>query len=223
VGIPADKRQEIFDAFQQADGSTTRKYGGTGLGLAICSKLSALMGGRIWVEGEVDRGSTFHFTARFGRPSLAQPAEPESSEAARPPVITREPLGRRLRILLAEDNAVNQKFAVKALERQGHEAIVACNGREALAILEEQPFDLVLMDVQMPELDGLEATVAIRQREKVNGAHIPILAMTAHAMKGDRERCLEAGMDGYVAKPIHPAELAEAIESLLAAPQPPAP
>lgn len=219
IGIPANKQQQIFDAFQQADDSTARKYGGTGLGLTICSKLTALMGGRIWVESEVNRGSTFHFTARFGRSSVAQPARPESSKSTSLASPERHGQIRSLRILLAEDNPINQKLAVRLLEKQGHSVTVARDGREALALWEQQVFDLVLMDVQMPEIDGLQTTVAIREKEKATGAHTPILAMTAYAMKGDRERCLEAGMDGYLAKPIQPSELFEAIESLLLAPQ----
>ena len=126
------------------------------------------------------------------------------------------PGGRRLRVLVAEDNAVNQQVAAGMLERVGHEAVVAANGREALALLEREAFDLVLMDVQMPELDGLETTAAIRERERVTGGHLPIVAVTAHAMKGDAERCLAAGMDGYVAKPLQPRELEAAIASVVA-------
>ena len=132
-------------------------------------------------------------------------------EAARLP-----PGGRRLRVLVAEDNAVNQQVAAGMLERAGHEAVVAANGREALALLEREAFDLVLMDVQMPELDGLETTAAIRERERVTGGHLPIVAVTAHAMKGDAERCLAAGMDGYLAKPLQPRELEAAIASVVA-------
>jgi len=129
---------------------------------------------------------------------------------------TRVPPGsRRLRVLVAEDNAVNQQVAAGLLERAGHEAVVAGNGREALALLEKEAFDLVLMDVQMPELDGLETTAAIRERERATGGHLPIVAVTAHAMKGDAERCLAAGMDGYVAKPLQPRELEAAIASVV--------
>jgi signal transduction histidine kinase/ligand-binding sensor domain-containing protein/ActR/RegA family two-component response regulator len=209
IGIPAEKQACIFEAFRQADGSTTRRFGGTGLGLAICGRLVEMMGGRIWVESDFGRGSTFRFTARF------QP----SQEAAPAPVVAvfEEPLRSCLRILLAEDNPVNQKVAVRLLEKRGHCVTVAHNGRQALEHLDRQKFDLVLMDVQMPEMDGLEATVAIRARESRNGgARIPILAMTAHAMKGDRERCLAAGMDGYVSKPVQAAELLAAIESATA-------
>jgi len=357
IGVPFDKREVIFNAFEQADGSTSREYGGTGLGLSIVRRLVGLMGGRVWVEGAAGQGSTFHFTARFGTPDAAaaraptglpvnlhdlavlvvdentntrralvemlqrwemrpvatsdgqvalaalrqaagagQPfrlvlvdaltaegsgydlaarirAEPGSSQAtvvllsprgagadpargraagvtsyplaagdlAEPSEQSRlldailtemgepgleEPLNpagprvpaaekrRHLRILLAEDNAVNQKLAVRLLEKQGHTVMVAGDGREALAALARRPYDLVLMDVQMPEMNGFDATRAVRARERETGQHIPIIAMTAHAMKGDRERCLEAGMDDYVTKPILARKLYEAIEGL---------
>jgi two-component system sensor histidine kinase/response regulator len=346
IGIPADRQEAIFSAFEQADGSTTRKYGGTGLGLTISARLVVLMGGRIWVESEVGRGSTFHFTAEFTpRPELeSQPPLLRERNLAGLPVlavddnatnrlilqevltkwrmrptlagngaealtllrqarkagkpfalvlldalmpemngfelaaqITADPelagtaimmlssaaqhgqaaqcrelgiavylikpitqselldailnaldtqphaalapldlageavpdIGRPLRILLAEDNLINQQLALHILERQGHTVAVAANGREALAALEEERFDVVLMDLQMPEMNGFEATAAIRERERSapSGKHIPIIALTAHAMKGDEERCLAAGMDGYLSKPIQPAEL----------------
>ncbi|HYM09875.1 MAG TPA: ATP-binding protein [Bryobacterales bacterium] len=211
IGIPPEKQGVIFDAFRQADGSTTRKYGGTGLGLAISAKLVDLMGGKIWVESAAGRGSTFRFTVRFGR--AQQRAEVKPVEGRYVPT----PQARLLRILLAEDNLVNQVVAVRLLEKMGHRVTVAANGREALAVLERETFDAVLMDVQMPEMDGLEATAAIREREKAAGGHMPILALTAHAMKGDRERCLAAGMDHYLAKPIRDAELAESLRALAAA------
>src|SRR5262249_13036563 len=122
------------------------------------------------------------------------------------------PSARSMRLLLTEDNVVNQKLALRLLEKRGHAVVIAANGKEALAALEGQPFDVVLMDVQMPEMDGFEATAAIRAKEKVAGGHVPIVAMTAHAMKGDRERCLEVGMDGYISKPLQPSELFEAVE-----------
>ncbi|MBI4517748.1 MAG: PAS domain S-box protein [Deltaproteobacteria bacterium] len=342
IGISAEKRQAIFRAFEQADSSTTRRYGGTGLGLTISRRLVEMMGGRIWVESEVGRSSTFHFTVRCavstqpparqlllpadlqdllvlvvddnstnrrilnemlthwqmrpttvdggvaalgcmmhavatGRPfplvlidahmpemdgfeladrikrtpelagatimmlssadltgeaarcrelgmaafltkpirqselldaillalgsvTLASPGALLSSES--PP-----PAARSLRFLLAEDNAVNQKLVVRLLEKRGHHVEVANNGKEALAAVELDAFDLVLMDVQMPELDGFEATAAIREREQTTGRHVPIVAMTAHAMKGDEERCLQAGMDGYISKPIQVEKL----------------
>ena len=354
IGIPEDKRSIIFRPFEQADSSMTRRFGGTGLGLAISSRLVERMGGTIWVESEVGRGSAFHFTARFGlaelepdkaatpeglflqdlrvlvvddnatnrqileemllswamRPATAtggaealirmRQARQESdpyrlvltdahmpgmdgfslaeailqdpqlqstvimmltsgdrpddrarcknlgiaayllkpikqaelldtiTAALAPALSAKETLGQtalerasrlgRLRVLLAEDSLVNQKLAVALLERQGHEVVVASNGREALAAWETQQFDLILMDVQMPELDGLEATAAIRAREKQTGKHVPIIAMTAHALKGDREMCLQAGMDDYLAKPVRAEELLQKMESVLGQP-----
>jgi two-component system sensor histidine kinase/response regulator len=351
IGIPREKQQLIFDAFAQVDSSTTRKYGGTGLGLSISARLVGLMGGRIWVESEVGRGSAFHFTAHFrlvktaarrpgskesvspkdqpvlvvddnpknrrmleqtlarwqmkplavdcGRAALdaleqaqaaGQPfslviadtnmpdmdgfaladrikrnneltgttimvlaSEGHPGDAARcrelgiaayltrpvsqstlldaimttlgmqaqsedqPSLVTRHSLREsrpQLHILLAEDNVINQTLAVRLLEKAGHTVLVAGNGQEALAALEKDRFDLVLMDVQMPLLSGIEATAAIREKEKASGTHIPIIAMTAHAMKDDRKRCLEAGMDAYLSKPIRPDMLFEVIDGL---------
>jgi PAS domain S-box-containing protein len=198
IGIPREKLEDIFGAFAQADGSTTRRYGGTGLGLAISRRLVDMMGGRIWVESEVGRGSAFHFNVLLPVAAHASAA----AESARPAVRAGE--AQALRILLAEDNAVNQKLAIRLLERRGHTVVVAGNGREAVAAHERGEFDLILMDVQMPEMDGLEATAEIREREarEDDGGRIPIVAMTAHAMTGDEERCIEAGMDGYVSKPF---------------------
>jgi PAS domain S-box-containing protein len=215
IGIPSEKQRLIFEPFTQADGSTTRQYGGTGLGLAISTKLVEMMGGRIWVESEMGQGSAFHFTASFGLYDSARNAEAGLVPAIAPAPSSEETKG--LRVLLAEDNAVNQKLAVRMLEKRGHAVVVAANGREALAELERGAFDLVLMDVQMPEMGGFEATAVIREKERMSGAHIPIIAMTAHAMKGDRERCLAAGMDGYISKPINAKELFAAIESALTA------
>ena len=347
IGIPADRQRAIFRPFVQADSSTTRKYGGTGLGLTISSRLAELMRGRMWMESEVGKGSTFHFSARFnlakgevacptrvplakaqglralvvddnatnrhileemlsnwgmkptvvdgGPPALealqraARSGEPfglllldkhmpemdgftlaerikQSSEFAVASIIMltsgdqpgdadrcRElgiasylmkpvkqsellnailtvrgiffppeerptqvihPRGH-LRVLLAEDNPVNQMLAVLLLEKQGHTVVVASNGREALAALEQQPFDLVLMDVQMPEMDGFEATAHIRAKERETGRHVPIIALTAHAMKGDQQRCLQAGMDAYISKPIEVRALIEALEGIV--------
>jgi CheY-like chemotaxis protein len=206
IGIPREKHAFIFEAFAQADGSMHRKYGGTGLGLAISARLVALMGGRIWVESEPGRGSTFHFTANFQvQQPGSRPAAPASAEL--------RPAVRSLRILLAEDNPVNRRLAARVLEKRGHAVALADNGREAVSAYESSTFDLVLMDVQMPEMDGLEATGCIRSRERENGTYVPILALTAHAMKGDRERCLAAGMDGYLTKPIQPRDLIRAVES----------
>jgi two-component system sensor histidine kinase/response regulator len=228
VGIPEDKQAKIFEPFSQADGSMARKYGGTGLGLTICVRLVELMGGRVWLDSQVGCGSTFHFTVQM----LAAPAK---SSAHSPPLqpeqlrdgaiaITPENLSnlsppsreiKNLRVLLAEDNVINQTIAVRVLEKRACIVTVAENGQAALHACETQSFDLILMDIQMPGMDGLEATAAIRKQEISTGAHMPIIAMTAHALKGDRERCLAAGMDGYVSKPIRTIELFAAMESVM--------
>lgn len=207
IGIPADKLTTVFEAFEQVDNSPTRRHEGTGLGLAICSRLVELMQGRIWVNSELGRGSTFHFTARF---AAAQdvPASPPRRELP-PAAVT------PMRILLAEDSVINQKLAVGLLERAGHRVSVVPNGREAVLATAQESFDLVLMDLQMPEMDGLTAIAAIRQREQQTGRHLPVLAMTAHALDGDQERCLAAGMDGYVAKPVRLQELNNAIRGVV--------
>ncbi len=350
IGIPPDKQQRIFEAFAQADSSTTRKYGGTGLGLAICAQLVELMGGRIWVDSEPGHGSNFHFTAKLelqqgpekkqpefnatklrdlpvlvvddnstnrrileemitswrmkpvavgsGREALEALASarkdgapfrlvlldshmPEmdgfevasrmkqdsqargmdlilltsaghreelarakelgvasalvkpvkqselwdaivtilhaaSQQKQRPPAPRRTNRARhQLQILVAEDNAVNQELAVHLLERRGHTVTLAENGKQAVAAIEKQKFDLVLMDLQMPEMGGIEATQAIREKEKSSGGRrLPIIAMTAHAMRGDREKCLAAGMDGYVSKPLDPRTFLQTVEGM---------
>ncbi len=316
IGIPREKQQVIFDPFAQADSSTTRKYGGTGLGLTISSRLVEMMGGRIWVESELARGSQFHFTTRLGiadtkvievgtidgeealkKLSEAQQAgapfalilmdmhmpqmdgfelierirQGSNSSTATIMMLTsaghrgdaarcqelgvaayllkpirqselREAIARvlgarerkgaialitryslhdarepssSLRVLLAEDNLVNQRLACRLLEKRGHSVAVAANGLEALQTVEKESFDLVFMDVQMPVMDGFEATAAIRKREEPGGMRLPIVALTAHAMKGDREKCLAAGMDGYISKPIRPQELDEVLRKYL--------
>jgi two-component system, sensor histidine kinase and response regulator len=351
VGIPLDRQKRVFEAFTQADGSTTRTHGGTGLGLTIATQLVALMGGRLWVESEVGKGSTFHFTANFGavqvpvggalpdtvdlrnlaalvvddnatnrrllevmlsgwamvptlvssvpealaalreahkdgKPfplvladvhmpdadgfALAEAIKKEAGiagaavvmltsagqpgdaarcreigvaaymtkpirskdlrsaillalgghavERDRPALVTRHSLRETRqtgRILLVEDNRVNQLVAMRLLEKRGHTVVAATNGREALAILDDSAiagFDCVLMDVQMPEMDGFECTAIIREREQRTDVRLPVIAMTAHAMKGDEARCLAAGMDGYLSKPIQPDEFYDVIE-----------
>ena len=211
IGLTPDQSAIIFDAFRQADGSTTRRYGGTGLGLAICSSLVRLMGGHIWVESEPGKGSTFHFTARLRTVGLGDHAR----DASLPPAS--EPVWQPgLAILLVEDNDVNQRLAMRLLEKKGHLVQVAANGEEAVEALSSRRFDLALMDIQMPVLDGLEATRRIRALEASRGLRrMPIVAMTAYAMQGDRERCLEAGMDRYITKPINAPELLALVESFL--------
>ena len=212
IGIAPEKQKSIFEAFVQADSSATRHYGGTGLGLTIASQLVTLMGGRIWLESEVGKGSTFHFTAQLtatGDSALQAPAKPYPQPESLP-ARGQEPL----RILIAEDNPVNSRLATLLVEKQGHRAVTVATGREALKALEQERFDLVLMDLQMPEMDGFEATRIIRERERGTQRHLPIIAMTAHAMSGDRERCLAAGMDNYISKPVDRNLLFAAIESV---------
>jgi PAS domain S-box-containing protein len=216
IGIAADKLDSIFEAFSQADGSITRQYGGTGLGLTICSRLVSLMGGRIWAESAPGAGSRFHFTLPYApvHAALAAPAAEVPSPARR--------AAPGLRVLLAEDNVVNQQLARKLLERRGHRVSVAQNGGEAVAAWQSGLFDLVFMDMMMPEMDGIEATRLIREAERARGGHVAIIAMTANAMQGDRERCLAAGMDGYVSKPIDPAALEEEMARVVGAAETPA-
>lgn len=218
VGIPPEKQTSIFEAFQQADASFTRLHGGTGLGLSICQRLVLLMGGNLTVESTPGQGSTFAFSVNFELPPpVALPAKamaqvPAQAEAAA------EATGRqrRMRILVAEDSEVNQVLALAMLDSLGHEAVVAADGEAALRALARGTFDAVLMDVQMPVLSGLEATRRFRETEAGSGSRVPIIAMTANAMQGDREACLEAGMDGYLAKPIRRQQLAEALDAAAA-------
>ncbi|MFN7086365.1 MAG: ATP-binding protein [Burkholderiales bacterium] len=218
IGIAPEKQRLIFEAFSQADMSTTRIYGGTGLGLTISSRLVELMGGRITVESEPGQGSVFRFTVQVGIPQKQCHAAAPAALPA-PPRTTREAL-KPLSILVAEDNPVNQKLARRLLEKLGHLVHLVENGREAIAAVKERHYDVVLMDLQMPVMGGLAATAAIRDWEKDRDTHIPVIAMTAHAMQGDRERCLEMGMDGYISKPIDVAALIAVLGT--AAPQMPA-
>jgi len=214
VGIPQDKLKKIFDPFTQADASTTRRFGGTGLGLSISRKLVDMMGGRIWVESQEFKGSTFFFTGTFPivkKEDIPQALKEKSIEEELLAQLPKRDL-RHLSILLAEDNIVNQKMAKRILEKRGWSVKTADNGRQVLDYLEKGAFDLILMDALMPVLDGYEATRLIREREKKTGEHIPIIALTARAMSGDMNKCLASGMDGYVSKPIDRQKLYETIE-----------
>jgi CheY-like chemotaxis protein len=212
IGIPPDHMDRLFQSFNQADVSISRRYGGTGLGLAISKRLAEAMGGTMWAEsaGTAGEGSTFHVT--FLTREAAAPsredgdAAPVSAGDLDPEQAARHPL----RILLVEDNAVNQKLALRLFSLMGYDVDVAANGIEAVDAVERQSYDVIFMDVQMPEMDGLEATRRIRARLADNGPRI--VAMTANAMEGDREMCLEAGMDDYVGKPIRVNELVAALE-----------
>jgi CheY-like chemotaxis protein len=208
IGIPADKLATVFEAFSQADGSTTRKYGGTGLGLTITRRLVELMGGKLSVTSTLGKGSSFVFELPVGITSVTQPA------AAMPKLA--DTVGLPLKVLLVEDNRINQILAIRLLEKWGHGVTLAEHGQAALDLLSEgAAFDIVLMDMQMPVMDGLAATQAIRAREKEHHLpRTPIVAMTANAMQGDREICIAAGMDDYLSKPINQAELAEKLRTL---------
>jgi PAS domain S-box-containing protein len=212
IGIPKEKQTIIFAPFEQADGSTTRKYGGTGLGLTISTKLASLMKGSLRVEspwrdpetGNLMTGSAFHFTAPFTQ--IDAPSRKTLAPA---------PVRRGLRVLLAEDNAVNRKLALRLLQKNDHVIHVAVNGREVLAVLNREKVDVVLMDLQMPEMDGFHATAAIRASEQSRGGHVPIVALTAHALTGDRENCLANGMDGYLSKPYSGDELDRVLDEVM--------
>jgi CheY-like chemotaxis protein len=231
IGIPLAKQQSIFNPFTQADTSTTRRYGGTGLGLTISARLIELMGGTIWVESQVGQGTRFHFTARL-LPKSERTPYAGGAVSPDPLVLVGIPVAQRittasadaprtfpqagesvahLRILVAEDNAVNQLVMTRLLEKRGHRVTLAATGREALEALAKDRYDLVFMDIQMPEMGGIEATEAIRASEKSHDTHLLVIALTADAMKGDRERYLAAGMDDYLAKPIGSHELDEVL------------
>ncbi len=209
IGIDGEKKELIFQAFEQGETSVARTHGGTGLGLAISSQLAKMMGGRLWLDATSDEGSRFQFEAEFATTSDAAVEQRDhDSEPSRRP----ESAGR-LHILIAEDNSVNRALVTHLLTRDNYTVAVVENGRQALDALETPgQFDLVLMDVRMPELNGLEATVAVREAEAATGAHIPILALTADASQEGRERCLGAGMDDYISKPVRANELLAIVE-----------
>lgn len=221
IGIGPDQLPRLFENFVQADSSTTRKYGGTGLGLAISKQLAEMMGGKIAAESERGRGSRFWFTvvleeqSEAGTPSRPQNHEEQGVQTALAPdraVLPLKPPGQTTvgRILLAEDNHINQKVVVRILEKAGYQVDVVNNGREAVEALALTQYDLVLMDVQMPIMDGFEATAEIRRREGAT-RHMPIIALTANAMAGDRDQCLQAGMDDFVSKPISVDEICQTL------------
>ena len=209
IGIPPEKHQMVFEAFTQADGSTTRQHGGTGLGLSISAKLAALMGGRLWVESQHGTGSQFHFTATVDPCDLTladagrRLPSPDARTAAHP-----------LRVLLIEDNIISRLVARRLLESQGHTVLSGANGAVALSTLEDAGADLVLMDIETPQLNAFDVTEAVRTREVATGGHLLIVAMSAHPEAGDRERCRAAGMDGCVTRPIEAIELTETLNRL---------
>jgi PAS domain S-box-containing protein len=206
IGIPKDKQREIFESFTQATSDTTRKFGGTGLGLTISKRIVESQGGQIGIESEPGAGSLFFFELTFALPSAAQLEAPVANATVQPPRVAKS-----LRVLLAEDNRLNQRLATIVLENLGHSVLLANNGLEAVAMVQSERPDIVLMDVQMPEMDGLEATRAIRALADADLRAIPIVALTAHALRTEIDRCLEAGMNAFLAKPFQAEQLAEKI------------
>ncbi|MEW6732383.1 MAG: PAS domain S-box protein [Acidobacteriota bacterium] len=218
IGITPEAQAQLFQPFNQVDGSTTRKYGGTGLGLAICKQLVELMSGQIGVESTYGKGSAFWFTTRLTkqqRPVATIYQMPLPATASTPEVLTMPAAlpQFQVHVLVTEDNLVNQKVAMAMLNTMGCQVSLASSGKEAIELLSQNRYDLIFMDCQMPEMDGYEATAAIRAQEAKVGGHIPIIAMTANAMKGDRERCFAAGMDDYISKPISIEDFQKALQN----------
>jgi len=212
IGIAKEQQDEIFEQFSQADGSISRRYGGTGLGLAICKSLVAIMGGRIWVEGELGEGSDFHFTFRMHRMTSQTPSSnqlPSSHTPGAAAAASAKPPS--LNLLIAEDNPLNQEIAKGIFESLGSRVTLAKDGMEAIQLFENGNFDLIFMDIQMPVMNGFDATKNIRASNNPRARTIPIIAMTAHAMSGDREKSLEAGMDEHVTKPIDVGQLTKTL------------
>jgi len=214
IGIPKDFQPKIFDAFSQADSSLTRQYGGTGLGLAICARLVELLGGRIDLSSETGKGSTFEVELPVEIGAHDSQASTRNAESTRQ-IQARFRSGKALRVLLCEDNLVNQRVTRGILEKCGIEVRVVENGAAAVALYSSEPFDAILMDVQMPIMDGEEATRQIRALEQITFAHVPIIALTAHAFASDRDRYLAVGMDHYLAKPFSQIELLKILESVV--------
>ncbi|MBX2861054.1 MAG: CHASE domain-containing protein [Vampirovibrio sp.] len=212
IGLSEEEKSLIFQPFTQADGATTRKYGGTGLGLSISSHLVEMMEGKLWVESEKGKGSVFHFTTCLN--VLDEKVDSKSDSAYKTGPAS-QVLPQSVHVLLVEDNEINQVVAINILEDAGYRVKVAGDGKEALAIFQGETFDIIFMDVHMPEMDGFEATVAIRDMEKTTGRHIPIVALTANAIQGDREKCLAAGMDDYISKPFKSQDVLEVVAKLV--------
>ena len=214
IGISKEYLPHLFDSFSQHDSSLSRKYGGAGLGLAICKALVEAMNGRIGVESEVGTGSNFWFEIRLAKQPGSRRSETDEAETVTQQL--QDKVRADTTILVVEDNLINRKIAVKILDTLGYGVEAVTNGREAVDAVQKKEYQLILMDIQMPEMDGLQATRAIRTLNQTNrNKTIPIIALTAHALKADRKICLEAGMDDYLPKPVDPKQLEAAIEKQL--------